>query len=84
MHAIGVRIATAVVGALMILCVAGDSPRAQVQTVVIFEETFPKDAAGTLEYSRTFSAVAGPVTVSFTNGTAGNFDIVRNGRIAVN
>lgn len=34
--------------------------------------------------TRTFIAAAGTVTVSLTNGSDGGFDIVRNGRVAVN
>jgi len=56
----------------------------QTQSVVLFQETFTKDATGTLDLSRVFTAAAGPVAVSLTNGSAGNFDIIRNGRVLVN
>jgi hypothetical protein len=84
MRKIGSRIARAVCAASIIWCVTGDGARAQVQTVVVFEETLQKNETGTLEETRSFTANAGLVTISFTNGSAGNFDIVRNGRIEVN
>jgi len=58
--------------------------RAQFQIVTVYQETFAKNANGPVDASRTFTSLPGNVIVTMTNGTDGNFNTVRNGRIAVN
>lgn len=72
------------IAAVAIVSLTGVNSAGQLQSVVIFDETFPKDVTGPIDLTRTFIAVAGTVTVSLTNGSDGGFDIVRNGRVAVN